>query len=160
MIIREIKNNEISFLKEMLYLALYVPEGQTPFPKTVLENPEISKYIDNWGIYQDDIAIVAEFGGELVGAIWGRIFKIPTIGYGFVDENTPEISMAIKGNFRSQGIGTKLIEEISNSYLNRGINSISLSVDKRNRAKLLYERTGFEFAKDTGTAVIMKKKLK
>lgn len=44
-IFREIKQNEIYFLREMLYLALYVPEGESPFPKSILDNPDISKYI-------------------------------------------------------------------------------------------------------------------
>ena len=95
MIIREIKQNEIYFLKEMLYLALYVPEGKSPFPKSIIENPDISKYIDHWGTLPNDIALVAVFNEKLIGAVWGRTFNSLKPGYGFIDENTPEISIGV-----------------------------------------------------------------
>ena len=57
-------------------------------------------------------------------------------------------------------IGTKLIDEITGIYSSRGIKSISLSVNKRNRAKLLYTRKGFIAVADKDTAVTMKKNLR
>lgn len=156
---REIDSREIKFLKEMLYEALFVPEGQPPFPLSILDKPEISNYIDNWGQLPNDLAIVAEFNNELIGAIWGRSFQPPKIGFGFVDRETPEISMAIIKSFRNKGIGTRLIEEISNRYAKKKIKAISLSVDELNKAKNLYERSGFEIIANTGTSVTMKKEL-
>ncbi len=75
MIIREIKQNEIYFLREMLYLALYVPKGESPFPKSILDNPDISKYIDHWGTSSNDLAIVVVINEKLVAAVWGRLFN-------------------------------------------------------------------------------------
>ena len=158
--IREFKHNEIDFLREMLYLALYVPEGESQFPKSILDNPDISKYIDHWGTYSNDLAIVAVLNEKLIGAVWGRTFNSLKPGYGFIDEKTPEISMAVKDEFRNQRIGTKLIDEITMIYSSRGIKSVSLSVDKRNRAKSLYEKKGFIVVADKGTAVTMEKILK
>ncbi len=159
MIIREIKHKEIDFLRESLYMALYVPEGQPPFPKSVLDNPDIAKYIDHWGTLPNDLALVAVLNDELIGAIWGRTFSSHKAGYGFIDENTPEICMAVKEKFRNQGIGTKLIDEISKIYFSKGIKSISLSVDKLNRAKSFYVRKGFILAEDKGADATMKKVL-
>ncbi len=156
--IRKIKHKETDFLKEMLYLALFVPEGQPLFPKSILDNPDISKYIDHWGALPNDLALVALINNELIGAIWGRTFSKSNAGFGFIDENTPEICMAVKEKFRNQGIGTKLIDEISKIYFSKGIKSISLSVDKENRAKLLYKRKGFFVVeKDEDKDFIMKK---
>lgn len=138
-------------------MALYVPEGESPFPKSILDNPDISKYIDHWGTLPNDLALVAVFNEKLIGSIWGRTFNGLNPGYGFIDENTPEISMAVKKEFRNQGIGTKLIDEISKKYFLKGIKSISLSVDKRNRAESFYTRKGFIAVADKGTAVTMKK---
>ena len=161
MIIREIKNNEIHFLKEMLYSALYVPEDQPPFPKSILAHPDISKYIEHWGTLKNDIALVAVINNELIGAIWGRTFSSRKPGYGFIDENIPEISMAVKEKFRNQGIGAKLIDEISKIYFSKGFKSISLSVDKLNKAILLYLKKGFfVVGKDKDEDFIMKKILK
>jgi len=159
MTIREIGKKEIAFLKEMLYLALYVHEGEPIFPRSILDHPDLSKYIEDWGSLPHDLALVAENNDELVGAIWGRGFQKPKVGWGFIDENIPEISIAVKVGFRNQGIGTKLIQEISDRYFDKGIESISLSVDKRNKARFLYERTGFVIVKDTGPDYLMKKEL-
>lgn len=46
-VFREISKYDFEFMKEMLHMALYVPEGFEPFPKEILNNPDISKYIDN-----------------------------------------------------------------------------------------------------------------
>ncbi|MCD4791908.1 MAG: GNAT family N-acetyltransferase [Bacteroidales bacterium] len=161
MIIRKIKHNEIDFLKEMLYTALYVPEGQPPFPKSILNHPDISKYIENWGTLKNDLALVAVINNEPIGAIWGRTFSKSKAGYGFIDEKTPEICMAVKEKYRNKGIGSKLIDEISKIYLSKGSKSISLSVDKLNKASLLYKRKGFlVVGKDKDNDFIMKKILK
>ena len=157
--IRLLQKNEIPFLKEMLYVALYVREGQPSFPRSILESPEIAKYIVDWGSKKGDLAIVAEIEGELVAAIWGRVFTAEEKSYGFIDEQTPEIGMAVKEGFRGQGIGTRLIMEASKEYHRLVYQALSLSVDKENPAIKLYERMGFEFFEESGTAVTMKKKL-
>ena len=160
MIIREIKHNEIDFLSEMLYLALFVPKGKPPFPKSILDNPDISKYIDHWETLPNDLALVAVINNELVGAIWGRTFSKSNAGFGFINENTPEICMSVNEKFRNRGIGSKLITEIFKIYFSKGIKSISLSVDKLNKASLLYKRKGFFIVEDEGDDFIMKKILK
>ena len=157
---REINNTEIKFLKEMLYEALFVPEGQPSFPLSILNEPEISIYIDNWRQLPNDLAVVVEFNNELIGVIWGRTFQPPNVGFGFINSETPEICMAIKKEFRNKGIGTRLIEEISNRYAEKKIKTISLSVDKLNKAKNLYKRSGFTVIADDGTDLTMKKELK
>ncbi|MCK5266876.1 MAG: GNAT family N-acetyltransferase [Spirochaetes bacterium] len=156
---REININEIGFLKEMLYLALYVPEGQEKYPVSIVEKPEIKKYVKDWGKTSLDIAFVAVEKKELAGAIWGRAFQQPDVGYGFIDKYTPEISIAVKKEFRNKGIGTQLIQIISDHYKNRGIEAISLSVDKPNKAHELYVRTGFKTVSSNKTDYIMRKKL-
>ncbi len=159
MIYRSLQHQEIPFLKEMLYEALYIPEGQAPFPPSILDSPEISKYIKNWGEKQGDVAIVLESEGELIAAIWGRKFEVSEKSYGFIDEQTPEISMAVKAGFRNKGIGTKLIELISEEYHKLNYSALSLSVDKLNPAQKLYERMGFSFFEESSTAITMKKDL-
>ena len=156
---RLIKKSEHNFLEAMLYVALFVPKGQAKFPKSIIYRPEIYKYIRDWNQNKFDIAIVAASENELIGAVWGRRFEEENKGYGFVDAKTPEISMAIQSEFRSCGIGTKLLQQIELAYLEIGIKQLSLSVDKRNRAKGLYERSGFAFYEDVGTAVTMLKKI-
>ncbi len=159
MMIRKIRNSEVWFLSEMLYEALFIPEGQDPLPETVIAKKPLSKYVSKWGSGKYDIAIVAEKNSELIGAIWGRMFTEQNKGFGYVDNQTPELSIAVKPEFRNLGIGTRLLTEISRRYQEIGIKQLSLSVDKANRAYNLYVKLGFEIVDETPTSWTMIKKL-
>ncbi|WKN43046.1 GNAT family N-acetyltransferase [Tunicatimonas pelagia] len=160
--IRKLRDGEQAFLAEMLYEALFVPEGHDKFPQEIIQDPTLAKYIVNWGTDALDIALVAEEDGELIGAIWGRRFTRDNAGFGFVDEETPELSVAVKEAWRGKGIGTKLVQEIGKAYREVGVKALSLSVDKKNQAYELYKKMGFEIVNmvaDTETSVVMKKDL-
>ena len=47
--IRPIEDGDETFLWEMLYQALYVPEGVAPIPREVLAQPELAHYVSEWG---------------------------------------------------------------------------------------------------------------
>ena len=119
----------------------------------------ISKYINNFGSDKLDVCLVAVANGELVGASWGRLFSEANQGYGFLDVETPELSIAIKEQFRNQGIGGRLIEEIVAVYRTLNVRAVSLSVDKNNSALRLYRRMGFEVVEESGRSVVMRKKI-
>ncbi|MGB1206413.1 MAG: GNAT family N-acetyltransferase [Chitinophagales bacterium] len=158
-IYRQIKSTEHFFLEEMLYEALFVPVGKPRFSKSILNEPTIRKYINNWNESNGDIAILALHENELIGAIWGRKFQIENKGYGYIDNEIPEISMAIKEKYRNKGIGTTLLHQIELKYIQSGVCKISLSVAKQNPARFLYERNGYKFYEENGTAITMIKKL-
>jgi [ribosomal protein S18]-alanine N-acetyltransferase len=155
---KKIEKLDYPFLKEMLYEGLFVPEGMQPFPITIIDLPEISKYIINWND-KKDFGLIALIDNKQIGAIWCRLFTEENKGYGFVDINTPELSMAIIGRFRNHGIGTELLTNIFIQAKEKGFKSLSLSVDKRNRACSLYKRLGFEIIYELETAYTMKKEL-
>ncbi len=160
MTIREIKNDEIDFLEDMLYMAIFIPEGHDPLPKDIIKDKSLAKYTDLWGKDNYDIALVAESDRQLIGAIWGRLFSEENQGYGFIDTTTPELSMAIHPEFRGKGIGTELMRTIVAAYKKLGVEFLSLSVDKANKASGLYKRLGFEIVEETKTAWTMKKAIK
>jgi len=56
-IIRALTPADEPFLWEMLYQALYVPEGADPFPRDIVRRPEISRYAQGWG-QADDLGFV------------------------------------------------------------------------------------------------------
>jgi ribosomal protein S18 acetylase RimI-like enzyme len=64
-------------------------------------------------------------------------------GYGFVDADTPELSITTFEAYRGQGLGTALLEQLLDEARSRRVRAISLSVEDDNRARHLYERTGF-----------------
>jgi [ribosomal protein S18]-alanine N-acetyltransferase len=157
-LIRNMKMGEGSFLEEILYEAIYVPEETAPFPKSIVRTPEFSKYIEDWG-RKGDIAVVAETDNRLTGCAWLRLFKKPLTGYGYVNDKTPELSMAVLPGFRNRGIGSKLLEKLIEQAGLYGYEAISLSVDKRNQAQNLYKKYGFMIVKKEETAFTMMKKL-
>ncbi len=160
MTIRKLNKTELSFLTDMLYEAIFVPEGHDPLPRKIIKDKSLSKYIEKWGKDKFDIALVMESNNQLVGAIWGRLLTDENKGFGYVDNRTPELSMAVKPEYRNHGIGTKLMNKIASEYQKIGVECLSLSVDKANHASNLYKRIGYEIVEETETAWTMKKRIK
>jgi len=148
------KNND-TFLREMMYEAIYVPENEKSLPLSTLENPLISKYIDTWG-RKGDFGIMAKTDGINIGAIWIRYFSSKNRGFGFINGNIPELSMALKREYRNQGFGTEMMKRFLNMSGERGIQSISISVDKRNRAFSFYKRAGFKVVSENKEDYVMR----
>ncbi len=140
--IRKILPSEVSFLDEMLYQAIFIPEGVRNLPKEIIYRPELYCYISDFG-REGDICIVAEFDGKLIGAAWSRLFSADSKGYGWVNENTPELSMAVLEKYRNRGVGYQLLKAITNEIKTQGFESVSLSVDLVNYAYPFYKK--FEF---------------
>ena len=64
-------------------------------------------------------------------------------GYGFVDEQTPELSIAVAPPHRRKGIGSRLIRAAMDRARADGFRALSLSVAAANPARELYRRAGF-----------------
>ena len=47
--IRPFKMGDMSFLWEMLYQSIYIPEGQRAPSRDILKEQNIEKYLKNWG---------------------------------------------------------------------------------------------------------------
>lgn len=139
--IRSLEKYDIPFLKDMVYESAFVPEGEEPFPRTILDDPSVSKYVDGWGEQSGDIGLIAEKDEQSIGAIWLRLFDKERKGYG--DDVTPEIGIAILKDFRGKGIGMALLSELETEAKNYGYQKICLSVDPRNPACRLYQQLGY-----------------
>lgn len=148
--IREIKPVEYPFLKEMLYQAIFVAAGEVILPRAVIEEPELKKYIHNFG-QDEDLCLVAERDHMLMGAIWIRMMN----GYGFVDCSTPELSMAVQVEHRGQGIGTRLLSTMIDRMKSDTFHQVSLSVDKANFAYRMYQKHGFVPHHETDQSITM-----
>jgi GNAT superfamily N-acetyltransferase len=142
------------FLWEMLYLAVFVPPGELPLPRSILREPAVARYVDGWGTRRGDSGLIALVDGAPVGAAWLRYFPASHPGYGFVDEGTPEVSVAVAPSHRGKGIGTDLMERLLQGY-----DKISLSCDPMNPAWRLYRRLGFEPLPDGRTMLLVKRSL-
>jgi GNAT superfamily N-acetyltransferase len=108
----------------------------------VLAHPQVVVFHAGWG-RAGDLALVAERNAEPVGLVWYRFFTKDEHGEGFVDEETPELAIAVVDGNRGHGVGTLLMESIHARARASGIARISLSVDRDNPARRLYERLGY-----------------
>ncbi len=150
----------------MLYHAIHVPEGQTPPPHSIVEEPKLAHYVRQWGKKPGDLGfvIVVNATSQPVGAAWLRLFSRPDPGYGFVDENTPELSIAMLPDYRGRGLGTLLLNALLQAA-GQKFRAISLSVSPDNPARRLYERSGFaevaggSSSDEDGSSITMLKRL-
>lgn len=151
-----IQRTDLSFLKDMLYYAIYVGEGNALPSRNIIYEPNLYKYIDNWDDEKDiGYMIVEQETSIKLGVVWIRTFCKNNKGYGYISENIPELSIAMVPEYRGKGLGTSLINYLI-SQLPAHIKSISLSVDTHNSAKKLYERLGFkDYSVNNGTAIMI-----
>jgi ribosomal protein S18 acetylase RimI-like enzyme len=158
--IRQLSPSDQPFLREMLYQSLHAPEGSPPFPRDIINRPEIAKYVRAWG-RADDVGLVAVdvCSGEPVGAAWLRLLKGVERGYGYVDDETPELGMAVLPAYRGRGVGSDLLSRLLESA-GAVYRSVCLSVSVDNPAVRLYERAGFERVCECGGSLTMVKRLR
>jgi GNAT superfamily N-acetyltransferase len=142
---------DVPFLWEMLYASIHVRDGEAAPSRAVLDDPHLSHYLTEFGRYGDDAEIAFDDEGNAIGAAYCRRMRADDPGYGFVSEDIPELGMAVIAEWRSRGVGTRLIKEL----LKRNP-ALSLSVDAENvAAERLYARLGFARVEQTGTAWTM-----
>ncbi|MFT4073464.1 MAG: hypothetical protein QM654_16255 [Dysgonamonadaceae bacterium] len=101
LIIRRILPSEYGLPESMMYEAIFQPDPAHPYPKEVIYHPQVQVYWDNWGAGKDDCCLVAIVDGTRVGAVWIRTFPGGEKGCGYIDEETPEIAIALFETYRN-----------------------------------------------------------
>ena len=141
--IRFMRPEEYPLLKDFLYDAIYLPEDTAAPPKEIINQPELTVYIADFG-QPDDLCLVAESCHHVIGAVWSRILAGKIKGYGNIDSYTPELAISVKKEFRNQGIGSQLMREMIVLLKLNGYEKVSLSVNKDNYAYQMYQKLGFQ----------------
>jgi ribosomal protein S18 acetylase RimI-like enzyme len=149
-VIRPGTPQDARFLRDMLRHAYY---WRAPEEDEAGLHP--MRYVENWG-RPGDAAVIALDHGFPVGAAWYRLFKSSAPGYGFVDEETPELSIAVVPSKRGHGIGHELMDATLARARSEGYGAISLSVAKDSPSVRLYEQYGFEQVDERDGALTMR----
>jgi ribosomal protein S18 acetylase RimI-like enzyme len=154
-VIRRGGRQDVRFLRDMLHHAYYWRE-RSPGAGT----GPVALYVKGWGRPGDTVLIAVEDGFP-VGAAWYRLFRRDHPGYGFVDEETPELAVAVVPSRRGHGIGDALINALCERAREERYASLSLSIEKGNEPLLaFYEKHGFaRVHEDGGDSVTMRREL-
>ena len=149
--IREMEKDEYPLLKNFLYEAIYIPEGEKIADKSIVNLSELQIYYKDFGSFKDDIALAADVKDKVIGAAWVRIMD----DYGHIDNETPSLAMSLFKEYRNLGIGTVLLNELLSELKIRGYLKVSLSVQKDNYAQKMYKKAGFKVIKENEEEYIM-----
>ena len=145
--VRRAGRSDVPFLRDMLRHAYYWRMGSE------VEDP-VFRYVRGWG-RRGDAGMIALEPPHPVGAAWYRLFRADAPGFGFVDEETPELAIAVVPSRRGKGYGDELMTALLAQATRAGHEAISLSVEKDSAAVRLYERYGFERVGETDDALTM-----
>jgi GNAT superfamily N-acetyltransferase len=134
------------FMWDMAWEATAVDAGMRALGReAAFAIPHARRYLDGWE-RPGDAAVVAVVDGQRLGAAWYRLFPAEDPGWGFVATDVPELSIGVAAEARGRGVGSALLDALLTLARERGYRAVSLSVDRRNPARRLYERKGFRDA--------------
>jgi ribosomal protein S18 acetylase RimI-like enzyme len=148
--IRRGSPQDVQFLRDMLRHAYY-----WRWEDPELADLPIVRYVEGWGRPGDRALIVLD-GFHPAGAAWYRLFTEAKPGYGFVDERTPELTIAVVPSRRGRGYGESLLSGLLEQAREDGFAAVSLSVEPDNPALKLYEKHGFTKVGERGHAWVMR----
>ena len=156
--IRLANQDDLPFLREMIYeAACWDEEGVRRSMEEVFQRPKTAAYVEDW-VRPGDAGLIAAEDETLrpLGAAWYRLFTPERCAYGFVDEQTPELVIAVIEEFRGRHIGSQLIEGLKRLAKAQGHQRLSLAVEPKNlRARLLYAKTGFRELREDDNLIVM-----
>jgi len=144
--LRPVDIHDVRFLRDMLRHAYHwrLSEAATESP--------VYRYVQTWG-RPGDAGVVAMEGPHAYGAAWFRLFTRDEPGFGFVDEQTPELTIAVVPSRRGKGAGKELLEALLARAREEGFHAVSLSAAPEQVP--YYERFGFETVGESEHAVTM-----
>ena len=129
------------FLLTMLFYAAHADHEAGARPEQLLTHPALARYVVGFG-RGGDLGVVAEAARGPLGAAWVRVLAGDDRGYGWVDDDTPELVIAVAPETVGGGLGTRMMRELLGRARGR-YPGVSLSVRADNPARRLYLRLGF-----------------
>jgi ribosomal protein S18 acetylase RimI-like enzyme len=141
--IRHVTQGDISFLWDMIYYASHMPEDGATSSEVARLDPYVNIYVNDWG-RRGDCGVIAYEPQSLrkLGAAWLRFLTDDKSHYGYYNDETPELAIAVLPEMKGQGVGSALLSHLI-EIVRGQIPAIVLTVRNDNPARHLYERCGF-----------------
>jgi GNAT superfamily N-acetyltransferase len=109
--------------------------------ESVQKQPCLARYASGWGRV-GDFGCVASRDTVSIGAAWLRSWLEEDKGFGHINDEIPELAMAVLPDYRSQGVGTQLLMQVL-EVARDCFPAVSLNVRANNPVVRLHERAGF-----------------
>ncbi|WP_084522843.1 GNAT family N-acetyltransferase [Nocardia inohanensis] len=156
---RETNSDDQHFLAAMLVEAAKA-SGADLAVEDLPALPGTHRYISGWGRPTDLGVIAHDESGIAAGAAWVRLFDAKTASPAFIDERTPELTIAITSAVRGRGLGSSLLQRLHAAATHAGLPGLSLGVHRDNHpAQRLYRTNGWVRHATVGDYEIMHKSL-
>ena len=154
---REAVASDGTFIELMLLAAAnWLPHRQMSLDQMRTE-PDLLHYVADWP-RASDMGVIAVDRGQLpIGAVWLRHFSSDDPGYGYVSVDVPELSIGVLDQWRGRGVGRALMRAQIQQAQSRGLQTLSLSVERANPAVDLYLSEGWqviESGRDSDTMIL------
>lgn len=152
--IRDAEASDVPFLELMLVEAAAASGVDIEVDK-LDDYPDTARYVRGFPEHRE-VGVIAETeSGLKAGAAWIRLFS-----HLEEDALSPEITVSVAPDFRRQGLGTRLMDDLYNKAKGKGWKQLSLGVHKDNGAAIsLYEKQGWVLRKKFGEYILMVKSL-
>lgn len=150
-VIREMRKQEYTLLNDFLYEAIFIPDGMGAPARDIINEPELQVYVSGFGSKKDDLCLVAEINGMIIGAVWVCDME----DYGHIEDGILSFAISLYKEYRGKGIGTELMKRMLAELKNKGYRKASLSVQKANYAVRMYKKLGFEIVGESKEEFIM-----
>ena len=115
------------------------PDGR----ETTMALPQVRRYFVGLGRPGDAGVVAVTADGARLGVAWYRLFSAEEPGWGFIAVDVPELAMGVVAEARGRGIGGALLDALLARAREQRHRALSLSVDRQNPARRLYERRRF-----------------
>lgn len=144
--LRVLRSRDVDQLAAFYYWTLFVSEGEKSPPWDIMQQAPFQYYLQDWG-RSGDIGFLLESHTEkqLIGMAWFRLFDGHHAGFGFVAPHIPELVLAVHPAYRSQGVGSELLDKLIRQARIEGFSGLSLSVHPKSPAVRLYQRYNFKW---------------
>jgi ribosomal protein S18 acetylase RimI-like enzyme len=135
-----LRSSEQKIVTDMLHYAMRLDTVN----KMLSEIPKLAIYEEFYGFTSKDLGLYALIDNRLVGAVWIRRLNADHGSNGYIDDNTPILSIAVIPEFRGVGIGSIMMDQL---FIEAGAlyDYISVGVLSDSPVLHFYERHGFTF---------------
>ncbi|CAA9230223.1 MAG: hypothetical protein AVDCRST_MAG42-1087 [uncultured Chthoniobacterales bacterium] len=146
-VIRPLTAEDEPILWDALYQGLHTAAGDAPPSRDIVDRPEHSRYVKDWG-RAGDRGFVAQDARDqkVLGAVWYREPSAPV---------TPELAVVVTPGQRKRGIGAALLTQWVRAHPEQS--EIALRMNATNPAVRLYERFGFRVVREDPEYVTLRR---